>query len=110
MEIDSAQTVPSRILIADDNVANRELLEAYLSELNCETEIAEDGQQTLERIAEFKPDLVLLDVMMPNVDGYQTIKLIKQNEKLYRNWWFVWNRKRIGKNFSKRRSSCFCYL
>jgi CheY-like chemotaxis protein len=82
MEIDSAQTVPSRILIADDNVANRELLEAYLSELDCEIEIAEDGQQTLEKVAEFKPDLVLLDVMMPKQSGFEVCKKIKADETM----------------------------
>ena len=38
-----------RILIADDNPANRELLEAYLAELDCEIAIAEDGQETLDK-------------------------------------------------------------
>ena len=50
-----------RILIADDNDANRELLEAYLVNVDCEIETSIDGQDTLDKVASFNPDLVLLD-------------------------------------------------
>jgi len=69
----------SRILIADDNVANRELLEAYLAETDCEIETSVDGQDTLDKIASFKPDLVLLDVMMPKLSGFEVCKQVKSN-------------------------------
>ena len=59
----------SRILIADDEPFNRELLEAFLSEGNYELEYAADGQETLDKTASFKPDLILLDVMMPKLSG-----------------------------------------
>ena len=72
----------NRILIADDNLANRELLEAYLSELDCETEIAEDGQETLDKVASFKPDLILLDVMMPKLSGFEVCQKIKSDPAL----------------------------
>jgi len=55
----------SRILIADDNEANVELLEAYLSGLDVETAVAVDGQDTLDKVESFQPDLILLDIMMP---------------------------------------------
>lgn len=71
----------SRILIADDNEANRELLEAYLSAVACETEIAVDGQDTLDKVAKFKPDLVLLDVMMPKKSGFEVCKKLKSDPK-----------------------------
>lgn len=73
-----------RVLIADDNVANRELLEAYLAELDCDTEIAEDGQQTLDKAESFDPDLILLDVMMPKLSGFEVCKRIKSDDKLKR--------------------------
>jgi CheY-like chemotaxis protein len=76
MEIESKT---SRILIADDNVANRELLEAYLSDLDCELDVAEDGQQTLDKVAEFGPDLILLDVMMPKLSGFEVCKQLKSD-------------------------------
>lgn len=70
---------PHRILIADDNVANRELLEAYLAEFECEIDSSVDGQDTLDKIASFQPDLVLLDVMMPKLSGFEVCKQIKDN-------------------------------
>ena len=73
-----------RILIADDNEANRELLEAYLSDLDCVTETAEDGQQTVEKAASFEPDLILLDVMMPKLSGFEVCEKIKADPKLKR--------------------------
>ncbi len=77
------QTVPMsathRILIADDNAANRELLEAYLIEVDCEIETAVDGQDTLDKVASFCPDLVLLDVMMPKLSGFEVCKQIKDD-------------------------------
>ena len=69
-----------RILIADDNPANRELLEAYLLSIDCEMETSVDGQDTLEKVTSFQPDLVLLDVMMPQLSGFEVCKQIKENE------------------------------
>jgi CheY-like chemotaxis protein len=73
-----------RILIADDNVANRELLEAYLVEIDCEIETSVDGQDTLDKIASFHPDVVLLDVMMPKLSGFEVCKKIKDNPETSR--------------------------
>lgn len=69
----------NRILIADDNQANCELMEAYLAGVDCQTEIAVDGQETLEKIASFKPDLILLDIMMPKLSGFEVCKQIKED-------------------------------
>ena len=68
-----------RILIADDNQANRELLEAHLLDLDLDLDFAEDGQQTLDKVAEFQPDLILLDVMMPKLSGFEVCKQLKSN-------------------------------
>lgn len=68
-----------KILIADDNAANRELLEAYLATFECETEIAVDGQDTLTKVDTFKPDLILLDVMMPKRSGFEVCREIKSD-------------------------------
>ena len=69
----------NRILIADDNEANRELLEAYLMSVDCELETAVDGQDTLDKVASFQPDLVLLDVMMPKLSGFEVCKRLKDS-------------------------------
>ena len=67
----------SRILIADDNATNVELLEVYLAGMDCETAVAVDGRDTLDKVASFKPDLILLDVMMPKLSGFEVCKQIK---------------------------------
>ncbi len=73
---------PHRILIADDNQANRELLEAYLSTLDCELDIAVDGREALDKARSFRPDLILLDVMMPKLSGFEVCQKIKQDAEL----------------------------
>lgn len=71
----------SRILIADDNVPNVELLEAFLAEFDCEIAVAADGRETLEKVAAFKPDLILLDIMMPKLSGFEVCRTLKQDPK-----------------------------
>ncbi len=66
-----------RVLIADDNEANVELLVAYLSGLDLETEIAVDGQDTLDKVESFQPDLILLDIMMPKLSGFEVCQRLK---------------------------------
>lgn len=67
----------SRILIADDNSTNVELLEVFLGDLDCETAVAVDGRDTLDKVARFQPDLILLDVMMPKLSGFEVCKKLK---------------------------------
>lgn len=69
--------MPNKILIADDNEANCELMEAYLAGVDCETQVAVDGQDTLDKVKSFKPDLILLDVMMPKFSGFEVCKKLK---------------------------------
>ena len=73
-----------KILIADDNAANRELLEAYLANVDCEIETSIDGQDTLDKVASFQPDLILLDVMMPRLSGFEVCKQVKEGESTSR--------------------------
>ena len=72
-----SETTKPRILLADDNEANVELLEAYLGGLDVETEIAVDGQDTLDKVESFKPDLILLDIMMPKLSGFEVCERLK---------------------------------
>ncbi len=71
----------SRILIADDNEPNVELLEAYLSGVDCEIEIAVDGRDTLDKVASFRPHLILLDIMMPKLSGFEVCKQLKGSKE-----------------------------
>jgi two-component system alkaline phosphatase synthesis response regulator PhoP len=77
----SRETMPSsKILIADDNQPNVELLEAYLAEVDCEIATAYDGHETLEKVAQFQPDLILLDIMMPKLSGFEVCRMVKSDE------------------------------
>lgn len=69
---------PSKILIADDNQQNCELLDAYLAEEGHEIAMAYDGQQALDQVAAFQPDLILLDIMMPKLSGYEVCQRLKR--------------------------------
>ena len=66
-----------RVLIADDNLQGVELLEAYLCETNYEVVTAYDGEETLRKVHDWKPDLILLDVMMPKISGFEVCKRLR---------------------------------
>jgi CheY-like chemotaxis protein len=67
----------ARILLADDNPEGLELLEAYLSGTDYEVQTAADGEETLRKVGAWHPDLILLDVMMPKISGFEVCKRLK---------------------------------
>ena len=69
------------VLVVDDDEPSLELLQAYLEDVNCKTILAQDGLEALEIISKKTPDLVLLDVMMPKMSGFEVCKRIKNNPK-----------------------------
>jgi cyclic di-GMP phosphodiesterase len=69
------------VLVVDDGEANRQLMEAYLVDIDCLVRTAEDGPTALSLIADDPPDLVLLDVQMPGMDGYEVCRRIKAEPK-----------------------------
>jgi signal transduction histidine kinase len=71
--------IPGKILIVDDNLKNIELAVSLLQDENYEIAIANSGKDALAILEEFKPDLTLLDVMMPEMDGYEVCQRIKSN-------------------------------
>jgi two-component system alkaline phosphatase synthesis response regulator PhoP len=73
------EATSDRILIADDNEANVELLEAYLGDMDVEVAVAVDGQDTLDKAAAFEPHLILLDVMMPKLSGFEVCQQLKSD-------------------------------
>src|SRR5258708_26073806 len=72
-----ADARPPRVLIADDNPQGAELLEAYLSSTDYELRIAGDGEQTMNQVRTWQPDLILLDVMMPRISGFEVCKRLR---------------------------------
>ena len=76
-----AQDRRSKILVVDDDLRNVELLEAHLSNAGYDVVKASDGEGALRRIEEGTIDLILLDVMMPKLNGFEVCKIIKGDEK-----------------------------
>ena len=71
---------PARILVADDNPANLDIFQARLTAQGYEVLTANHGEQALELAREALPDLILLDIMMPEMDGYEVTRRIKGNQ------------------------------
>jgi len=70
------------ILVVDDNRASRDLIRAILKPVRCSIVEASNGQQALDLIHQERPDLVLLDVDMPGLDGITVVKRIRENASL----------------------------
>ena len=68
-------------MIVDDNVQNVELLQAFLEALPVKIITANDGVEALEKVAAHHPDLILLDIMMPRMSGFQVCRTLKGNQK-----------------------------
>jgi two-component system cell cycle response regulator len=66
-----------KILLVDDHEQNLELLEAYLEDIHAHVSTAIDGLDALAKVKADKPDLILLDIMMPKMSGYQVAKKLK---------------------------------
>jgi two-component system cell cycle response regulator len=69
----------AKLLLVDDNQQNLELMQAYLESLPCTVTTARDGHEAIEAIHRGKPDLVLLDVMMPKMSGFEVCRKIKSD-------------------------------
>jgi two-component system, OmpR family, alkaline phosphatase synthesis response regulator PhoP len=73
----------STVLIVDDNPQNVELLQAFLEALPVKIVTASDGLEALDKVADHKPDLILLDIMMPRMSGFQVCKKLKNDPKTH---------------------------
>ena len=69
------------ILVVDDNEQNLELMLAYLEDIDCRTVTARDGLEALEVISKKEPDLILLDIMMPKMSGFEVCRRVKNDPK-----------------------------
>ena len=74
-------TCKGRILVVDDEEMNRRLLRDILESQGYQVTLAEDGQQALDMVFAAPPDVVLLDIMMPKVDGYEVCKQLRQDAR-----------------------------
>ena len=73
-----------KILVIDDSKTIRRTAETLLKKEGCDVITANDGFEALSKIADYNPDIIFVDIMMPRLDGYQTCALIKHNQK-FRN-------------------------
>jgi CheY-like chemotaxis protein len=80
-QAENAQESPregtQRVLVADDDPEIRELLSRFLGNLGCEVETAADGEETLEAVRRARPDVLLLDLRMPRLDGLEVLARIR---------------------------------
>jgi DNA-binding NtrC family response regulator len=74
--------VPGRILIVDDEERQRSALAAMLPPRDFETEVASDGQEALERLASFRADVIVADLVMPRMDGFELLRYLKDRGDL----------------------------
>ncbi|MGX9727026.1 MAG: response regulator [Candidatus Electronema sp. VV] len=74
--------VKESILVVDDQPANLKVLLSFLQAHNFQIHIADSGFRALNILSKIRPDLVLLDVMMPDIDGFETCRRIKADERL----------------------------
>ncbi len=70
----------ARVLVADDNEVNQQVAASFLEQLGCTVRLAGDGEQVLSLVEEESFDLVLMDCMMPRLDGYEATGIIRERE------------------------------
>ena len=68
-----------RILIVDDMETNRAILEQIIEDMGYQPVLAESGEQAIELLQEFTPHLVMSDISMPGMDGYELCRILKSN-------------------------------
>ena len=78
----SSSAPASSLLVVDDNSVNRIMLSRYITRLGYRATLAENGRQALDKLQGEPFDLVLLDVEMPAMDGYQVLEHLKTNPRL----------------------------
>lgn len=68
-----------KVMVVDDSNTIRKTVETILNKNGCQVITAVDGYDALAKIADSRPDLIFIDIMMPRLDGYQTCALVKNN-------------------------------
>ena len=68
-----------KVMVVDDSNTIRKTVETILNKNGCQVITAIDGYDALAKIADSRPDLIFIDIMMPRLDGYQTCALVKNN-------------------------------
>jgi CheY-like chemotaxis protein len=72
----------AKILVADDDAATRQMLELLLQDEGYEVLLARNGMEVVQQVESQAPDLVLLDLMMPEMDGYEALNALRESGRL----------------------------
>ena len=80
MMTDAIANLPLTVLVVDDTTANRNLMVAFLERLGHRAVSAADGEEALARFIEHRPDLILMDLMMPRMDGFQATRQLRARQ------------------------------
>lgn len=80
--MEDIMAVRQKILIVDDDTNIAELISLYLTKECFETRIVEDGEEALRAFSEFQPNLILLDLMLPGMDGYEVCRTLRKTSQV----------------------------
>jgi DNA-binding response OmpR family regulator len=75
-------TIPKKIMILEDDEAVAELMSFYLQEEGLETAVSSKGAGFTDKVAAYQPDLITLDVLLPDTDGFRVFETIQQDERI----------------------------
>lgn len=73
-----------KILVVDDDKSMLKIIEARLKHANYEVELAQNGEEAIDAMSKKQPKLVLLDIVMPGLDGFQVLEMMKKNRRTRR--------------------------
>ena len=80
--VNTSPAKPHKIMVVDDEILNRKLIEAMLKPQGYQVMVAVDGEDCLAKVQEEPPDLILMDIMMPNMNGFEVVTRLKSQEHL----------------------------
>jgi CheY-like chemotaxis protein len=72
---------PTQVLVVEDDPASREMLTRLLGNAHCQVSIARNGVEALQQLTATKPDLMLLDLMMPEMDGFEVVSAMRNDDR-----------------------------
>ena len=72
----------STILVVDDTPENLDVIISYLTDVGFTILVAQNGEEAVELVKEFEPDIILLDVLMPGTSGFETCRILKERCRL----------------------------
>ena len=82
MKVASGRKAMTRILLVEDNELNRDMLSRRLERRGYEVDVARDGKEGLSMAGAYSPDLILLDLSLPEMDGYEVLRHLRQDSRM----------------------------